>query len=437
MNEKLKSSLKNADSKDIIDGIFELELRELSKEEGIILIINNIFYLLIKRIFIYLLQDKINLKFEYLQPDLNFKYVQPPSLNLGMYRSRSAELLSELSSNTQDTLISSPHILKLKDYINMKFEKFIYTFSDKRFHKELLRFVLALILLVPTVIAMTTSQIFSDQWYSKNTNSGIYATQPLYDRFLLSFPDWTSEQGWLSDLLLNAFIAISFLFGIFLPVNPVLYQGFIAGRRICWILIMTYILRAFSFLVTTVPSPNPDCVVRYSTNMSNNIEVLGAMMGGKITACTDNIFSGHTTLAMTFLYTAYTFSGRPIFNLFLVFHFICVIIAILFTRLHYTIDILIALFLVTFINAIYNLLLHCAVELLIINNVNKTIDEEGVNILINQMEDQHENGENESNVNIELLKRDKDDFLKLSIIRKFSNIVGWFDGIDLRYSTQT
>lgn len=200
---------------------------------------------------------------------------------------------------------------------------------------------------------------------------------------------------------------------------------------------MVYILRVMSFLVTTVPSPNPDCVVRYSTDLSTNMQIIFAMMGGKITACTDNIFSGHTTLAMTFLYTAFTFSGRPMFNVYLLFHFSCVIIAILFTRLHYTIDILIALLLVTFINAIYNLLLHCDVELLIINNTNKNIDVEGVNILINEMENRQENIENENNVNIKLLKHDKNAFLKLKIIRKLSNIVGWLDGIDLRYNAQT
>lgn len=131
MNEKLKSSFKKADSKDQIDEIFELELRKFSKEE-----------------------DKSNYNFVYSKPDLNFKYSPPPKLNIDMYRSRSAELLSELSTSTIGTVISSPHILKLKDYISMKFEKLLFTFSDKRFQKELLRFLLSLILVILFVIVM-------------------------------------------------------------------------------------------------------------------------------------------------------------------------------------------------------------------------------------------------------------------------------------------
>lgn len=112
-----------------------------------------------------------------------------------------------------------------------------------------------------------------------------------------------------------------------------------------------------SFMVTTVPSPIHNCVPKYPQDPTAYLFYIGNMATGKITACTDNIYSGHTALITAIFFMNLVYSGRWYFTLYSFFHAAAVLLAILLTRLHYTVDILIALFMTSFVWCVYHFLL--------------------------------------------------------------------------------
>lgn len=126
-----------------------------------------------------------------------------------------------------------------------------------------------------------------------------------------------------------------------------------------------YFFRMATFMVTTVPNPVHNCVPKYadaSSNFEQYVQLIKEMASGKVSACTDNIYSGHTTMTMTILFFFWMYSGQLFLQIYALLHAQVIIGAILITRLHYTIDVLIAVFMSAFVFLTFHFLLAVVLD---------------------------------------------------------------------------
>ena len=223
------------------------------------------------------------------------------------------------------------------------------------------------------------AQIRSDMWldlYNRERNIlalkqhmaepvgiEIFARDPLHDRGFEVLPDLEKWRGWLPDLLLNSLIVWTVFWALLIPSQRrIKWQGIVTLRRFLWCLSVLYIFRMCSFMVTTLPSPAKNCMPKYVPvndveDMQEYLSLMGKMVSGTVTACTDNIYSGHTSLIALLLMTCLVYSGRWWVKVIAFVSAAITLASIVATRLHYTVDILIALFVASFVFAIYHFLL--------------------------------------------------------------------------------
>lgn len=229
---------------------------------------------------------------------------------------------------------------------------------------------------------MTSAQVVSDHQYGEYVNdfetsvreqngmfppSGIpyYAQVPLHDRGFMIFPDLTEMRSFLPDMFLTSLLGLTLLFNVFWIHKPRMeYQGFVVARRMLWMLVTLYFFRTWSFLVTTVPSPLRGCTGKYLPEditprelVPGYIKLIGQMATGSVTACTDNIYSGHTSLITILVMTSIMYSGLNWFKVYACVHGSVALATILITRLHYTVDVYIALLVASFIFFNYHFIL--------------------------------------------------------------------------------
>ncbi|KAF7727462.1 sphingomyelin synthase [Apophysomyces ossiformis] len=118
-----------------------------------------------------------------------------------------------------------------------------------------------------------------------------------------------------------------------------------------WLMLMgaLYIFRGITLLVTTLPSPLfEDCQppeVELTGNFGERLAFLFIMITGNASSCTDNIFSGHTAAMMSCVMTWRIHSRWH-----WAFSWVCYLIVtssllmMCFTRFHYTVDIVLAIY---------------------------------------------------------------------------------------------
>lgn len=306
---------------------------------------------------------------------INQLFPTPPTDTIPEAQQAKAQPLSPLSPGSPLNLFKSP-IRFLKSCL-----------EDPRFADELKRSAVATAVFVCMVVLMTLAQMFSDRWFALYTrnivyasargtaltaadfyalgvqNGTVYATDPLFDHLSELLPDESALRGWLPDLFLSTFIGISLAVTLLLPAHTrITYQSLVVGRRILWILSLLYLFRMWSFLVTTVPNPVQNCVPKYGDDPTSYLILVGRMATGKVSACTDNIYSGHTALATVLLYSNVIYARRWYFSIYSIAHVLAIISTILLTRLHYTVDVLIALFMTSFVYCLYHFLLLIHVD---------------------------------------------------------------------------
>lgn len=263
--------------------------------------------------------------------------------------------------------------------------------SNPKLLGELGRTLVALLVFTAITLMMMMAQMSSDKWYDEYNrqlslqkieirNSGsagvaaqvfnldslpIYATDPLHDRIFDLLPNLSRMRGWLPDLLLSTLIGTCILVNILWVRKPILpFQSLVVLRRMLWILSLLYLFRTVSFMVTTVPSPLPQCVPKYTYggDVEGYLKMVGGMVAGKVSSCTDNIYSGHTALATVLFFTFVTYAWHWAFKIYAFLHALGVVMGLLLTRLHYSIDIIMALFMASFIFATFHFLLGFAVD---------------------------------------------------------------------------
>jgi hypothetical protein len=266
----------------------------------------------------------------------------------------------------------------------------------------------------------------------------VYATEPLYDRILLLLPDISHHRKWLPDIVLHLNTILSIIFTIIFPKTHIMnYQGMVLFRRLGWMVSFLFIIRMCCFMVTTgmnilsiyikfnsflllVPNAVNNCVPYYSQNPFKYVELIILMASGKISACTDNIFSGHTTLATVWLCTNLLHSGRNWINIWFIFHYFVIIFIILTTRLHYSIDVLIAIFFTVFVFFTYQLLIFVAIDIQMKNNIKS----ENINLSMTS-----------KSKKIYKLNNEKQKIIQLNwkYLNRIISVISWLDGLDIRH----
>lgn len=90
--------------------------------------------------------------------------------------------------------------------------------------------------------------------------------------------------------------------------------------------------------------------------------LFGRMASGKVTACTDNIYSGHTTLITVCVWTFLQYSGAMVLRVYALLHAVIALAAILITRLHYTVDVIVAIIVASFVYMTVHYLIQFAMD---------------------------------------------------------------------------
>lgn len=263
-----------------------------------------------------------------------------------------------------------------------------------RLRWELLRTLIVFTIFAVVVITMMLAQIASDRLFDRYVKKVIkknptvqitklddpagreYAMEPLHDVVFTILPDWSHRRSWLPDVLLSPLIAIGVIFSVVLAQNRrIPYQGFVVVRRILFIISILYTFRTITFLLTTVPSPLNNCIPMYvrDHDLANYLILIGRMASGKVTACTDNIYSGHTTLITVMVLSLIHYSGVMFIKIYAVLHGSVAIFSILITRLHYSVDIIIALLLASFVYLGYHCMIAIYIDTCVLRD-KKTID---------------------------------------------------------------
>ncbi|KAJ1921297.1 hypothetical protein IWQ60_006793 [Tieghemiomyces parasiticus] len=197
---------------------------------------------------------------------------------------------------------------------------------------EVIRFAAAVAYLLAVVYFMVFMQIFSDRRWKREAPK----LEDLTFDYLPYFPDYR-----IADNLVLASLAFVIV------GNMVLIQHWrnriIFLRRLVWMLGTLYFFRGFTLIVTTAPSPL-ECI---PPTAHSTWEML--MLGLKLAAtlsrtCSDNIYSGHTVILCScfLLWRIHTRHRAIIWFSFC--HTAAGISMILLSHLHYTIDVLIAIF---------------------------------------------------------------------------------------------
>ena len=249
------------------------------------------------------------------------------------------------SQNSTAQLCANGRKKTLLERISTWWQNIIH--PSKYFLMELERTFYALLFFAFCVIIMVIFQLISDWLFERSLSQNKeIASLPLDDRILHWIPDLTKISR-LPDYLVQAFLVLTVIFNVLLrdrKGNLLKFGGLVMLRRMLFIMGFIYFLRAFCFFVTALPNPRPQCQLQYPTGYwTNYIVLVVKILTGQIASCTDNIFSGHTSMAIICLLTFHLYQSRiwVIIGAYVIAF--CTIFAILATHLHYTVDVLIAI----------------------------------------------------------------------------------------------
>ncbi|KAJ1979958.1 hypothetical protein H4R33_005592 [Dimargaris cristalligena] len=215
---------------------------------------------------------------------------------------------------------------------------------------EVLRTLLALLYLFLVAYFMVFMQQFSDRRWRQDDPK-------LRD---LAF-DWFPfvDKVDIADALVTSSLAFVVFGNLFLLTNW--RNRIIFVRRCLWLIGTLYFFRAFTLIVTTLPSPR-DCVPPISYDTAEMFRIGLEMIISKTKACTDNIYSGHTVILVSSFMLWRIHCKYAIIIGYVFCHTVAGVIMVLFTHLHYFVDILLAIFYTYSIFSMYFYALDLAVH---------------------------------------------------------------------------
>ncbi|KAJ1657920.1 hypothetical protein IWQ61_002760 [Dispira simplex] len=114
-------------------------------------------------------------------------------------------------------------------------------------------------------------------------------------------------------------------------------------RRLLWLLGTLYLFRAVTLIVTTAPSPL-ECIPPTAESTWAMLKLGVELVATVSRTCSDNIYSGHTVILVSSFLMWRVHSQYQFLIAYSFVHMLCGILMIVFSHLHYTIDVLIAIF---------------------------------------------------------------------------------------------
>ncbi|KAJ2124712.1 hypothetical protein IW147_001490 [Coemansia sp. RSA 720] len=220
--------------------------------------------------------------------------------------------------------------------------------------------------LAVVVVWMALCQEWSDmRWLSRNTNYNRHKPgnwnlkhsgyKMLDDIVLDQIPLMTER--WITDAVVNSAALIAVGGGM------VMARGWQARlvylRRIAWMMATLYFLRSITISVTTLPPSVNNCKPQVAHNTSELVRIVPLMISGQLSGCTDKVFSGHTSILMiSFLFWT-RYARHWAFVAYSAVHTLLGIGCVLAVRLHYSVDVLLAVVLTFSVHHMYYLLLEC------------------------------------------------------------------------------
>ncbi|KAF9914945.1 hypothetical protein BX616_007249 [Lobosporangium transversale] len=144
----------------------------------------------------------------------------------------------------------------------------------------------------------------------------------------------------------NTFVMTSVVFtvlGIGLICPNWTMRGIVL-RRILWVIGTLSAFRALTLSVTTLPTPKEECRPSLKTGFWDMFIVALQMIPGTVEACTDDIFSGHTVFMVSCAIQWRLYCRNKWVTYFSYLYISIGLYYVIATRLHYTVDVVLAIF---------------------------------------------------------------------------------------------
>jgi hypothetical protein len=201
-------------------------------------------------------------------------------------------------------------------------------------------------------VGMYTVQVFGDDRYAEFLERTGVPNVPLPDLLNdLNLIDQKNTYA-ISDNLLYSFVLMTLIYSLF-AFRRDSFRGF---RRLVFLLTIACFMRTMTLLPTGLPSSYTNCKLVKSEDSAAFLRRVKKL--SQTGTCNDMIFSGHTALAtiafMIWMAQAKHFALKT----YAILHWISCVIMFALTKLHYTVDVVIAVFLIFFMSWSYNLLLR-------------------------------------------------------------------------------
>ncbi|KAF9903417.1 hypothetical protein EC991_003827 [Linnemannia zychae] len=207
---------------------------------------------------------------------------------------------------------------------------------DRCINSEIGRLVCSLVFFAVVCIAMAFCNQFSDHRFVKTNYTKIL----LEDRGFDIFPaqqDITPANTFVMTSVVFTLVGIAIL-------CPTWQTRIIVLRRVFWVVGALSVLRATTLSVTTMPTPKEGCKPATATGFGEMFLIALQMIPGTVQACTDDIFSGHTVFMVTCA-IQWRLYMRNSWIKYVSFIYITVgLYFVIATRLHYTVDVVLAIF---------------------------------------------------------------------------------------------
>ncbi|KAG0247814.1 hypothetical protein BG011_000886 [Mortierella polycephala] len=144
----------------------------------------------------------------------------------------------------------------------------------------------------------------------------------------------------------NTFVMTSVLFTVFGIglICPDWTKRAIVLRRILWVIGTLSAFRSLTLSVTTLPTPKEGCQPSLKTGFWDMFIIALEMIPGTVEACTDDIFSGHSVFMVTCAIQWRLYCKNKWVTYFSYLYISIGLYFVVATRLHYTVDVVLAVF---------------------------------------------------------------------------------------------
>lgn len=218
---------------------------------------------------------------------------------------------------------------------------------------ELLRTLISFISLVISAFVCTFAIQWSDlRWINYNKDM-----DPLED---LAFSTPKIDYVFLADIAMLTLLVGSLVINMVLAASNI--ARIIILRRIFWLLSFLLIFRGITIGVTVLPSPKQCAPLNTAGNFLNMLKTSCYLIVGSVKACTDNMYSGHSTFITLSVILLRIYCRYKLIVYYSYLHGLVALCLLIATRIHYTVDVIIAVFVTYSTHSIYYFIVDICFE---------------------------------------------------------------------------